>query len=332
MPDSSPSVLIVRLDAVGDALALTPLIAALRAAGARVGIVLRPINAKLFALGTFDRVHVAHFELRSSTRGNLAAIAREADALAVAGYSHALIASEDPGGYRIARAARIPVRIGFENGWGKPFKTLWVRMLCTQTIRRTAGLDARAPHEAQVLFELGRTILGDAAEPTRDARVLRPLVLDDEPIPDRRVAFQITDKWERLGARFDDVVELVRRIAVRHDIRLIAPSRESAYADRIEDATATQVERFVELAPWKSAIAAARVLVAPDSGALHVAGMVGTPTVAAFAPIREFALQTARWSPWAAPYRIVKMEGAWPIVAEDAVEELLSGRRTIYTG
>ena len=60
--------------------------------------------------------------------------------------------------------------------------------------------------------------------------------------------------------------------------------------------------------------------------------MIGTPTVAAFPPTAQFALQTARWSPWAAPYRIVKMDAAWPIVAEDAVEDLLSGRRAIYTG
>lgn len=330
MPDSSPSVLIVRLDAIGDALALTPLVAALRAGGSRVGIVLRPVNAQLFARGAFDQVHVARFELRSSSRENVQTIAREGRALAHLGYSHALIATEDPGGYRIARAAEIPVRIGFENGWGKPLKTLWVRMLCTQTIRRTAGLDARAPHEAQVLFELGRSILGAGAEPSRDVRFLRPLVLDDEPAPDGRIALQITDKWERLGTKLDDVVELVRRIAARHDVRLIAPSREGAYADRFEQAASMPVERFDDLAPWKSAIAAARALVAPDSGALHVAGMIGTPTVAAFAPVSQFALQTARWSPWAAPHRIVKMDGAWPIVAEDALEDILSGRYATY--
>jgi ADP-heptose:LPS heptosyltransferase len=332
MPDSSPSVLIVRLDGIGDALALTPLVAALRDAGCRVGIVLRQVNEGIFSRRAFDRVHLAGFELRSSSRENLRAIAREGQTLARAEYSHALIATEDAGGYRLTRASRIPTRIGFENGWGKPFKTLWVRALCTRTIRRTAGLDERAPHEAEVLFELGRAILGDEAEPPRDPQRLRPLVLDDEPVVDQRVALQVTDKWERLGARLEDVAETARRIAERNEVRAIAAQCEAAYADRFEVAAAMPVERFDDVAPWKRAIAAARVLVAPDSGALHVAGTIGTPTVAAFPATPAFALQTARWSPWAAPHRIVKMEGLWPIVVQDALEDLLSGRQPIYRG
>ncbi len=58
MNSITPSVLIVRLDAIGDALTTAPLIAALRAHGMRVGIVLRPVNAQVFAPGALDRVHV----------------------------------------------------------------------------------------------------------------------------------------------------------------------------------------------------------------------------------------------------------------------------------
>ncbi len=57
------------------------------------------------------------------------------------GYTHALVATEDPSGYRVARASGISHRIGFENGWGKPFKSLWVRAHLTQTLHRSAGLD-----------------------------------------------------------------------------------------------------------------------------------------------------------------------------------------------
>ncbi len=316
MPDTSPSVLIVRLDAIGDALALTPLVAALRARGCGVGIVLRTVNAQVFAPGAFDRIHVED----------------GARALAAFGYTHALVATEDPRGYKLAAAARIPVRIGFDNGWGKPLKTLWVRRICTRTVRRTAGLDARAPHEAAVLYELGRSVLGPVAEPSRDPRVLRPLVMESDPPADSRVVLQVTDKWERLGAPLSGLTDLAARIAARHGLRAIAAARESPYADRFSAATGIPVERFTALSPWKAAIAAARVVVAPDSGALHVAGMTGTPTVALFAATPEFRLQSARWAPWAAPHRIVAMDGAWPTVAADAVGDLLSGRRRIYTG
>ena len=61
-------------------------------------------------------------------------------------------------------------------------------------------------------------------------------------------------------------------------------------------------------------------------------GMIGTPVVACFSPDR-FALQSRRWSPWAAPHRIVSMQQQWPLVAQDALEDLLSeGSRFSYTG
>jgi ADP-heptose:LPS heptosyltransferase len=317
----SPSVLLVRLDALGDALSLVPLIASLRRRACRIGAVLRPANAQIFSARALDRVHVAG---DASPREIAAHIASEC-------YGTALIATEKPEGYRLAYRARIPRRIGFENGWGKPLKTLWIRRLCTRTVFRTAGLDPRAPHECDVVFSLARTIV-DEVEAPRDARVLRPYVIDDEPAPDERIAFQVTDKWQRLGGSLDDVAALAQRLAARHELRFIAAEREGAYALEFARASGFAAERFPTLAPWKNAIAAARALVAPDSGAVHVAGMVGTPVVSCFA--REaFALQAKRWAPWAAPHRIVCMADAWPLVAADALEDLLSGNPQFsYTG
>ncbi len=313
------SVLIVRLDAIGDALTTVPLIAALRRYGMRVGAVLRPVNADVFSSRALDRVHVAD-------HGDLVAEIRAEN------YDYALIPTEKPLAYRIAKAARISHRVGFENGWGKPLKTLWIRRMCTETIFRTASLDPAAPHECEVVFKLAHRLVPEP-EPPRDPAVLRPLVIDDEPIPDERIAVQITDKWERLGARTEEIVELAGRIAQAHSVRLIGSSQERAYCERVSDAMKLPVETFDELSAWKTSIAAARALVAPDSGAVHVAGMTGTPVVSCFAA-RDFALQTGRWSPWAAAHRIVKMEGeSWPLVAADALAPLLSGSRSaVYRG
>ncbi|HTX58101.1 MAG TPA: hypothetical protein VMH02_00395, partial [Verrucomicrobiae bacterium] len=66
MPQSSPSVLIIRLDAIGDALALVPLLAALRAREIPADVVLRPVNAEALSSRAVRRVLVAPFEQRST--------------------------------------------------------------------------------------------------------------------------------------------------------------------------------------------------------------------------------------------------------------------------
>jgi ADP-heptose:LPS heptosyltransferase len=323
MPEVSPSVLIIRLDAIGDALALTPAIAALRRKGIPVDAVLRPSNARVFAAGAVREVVVAEFALRSDAPETLEAIERLGHALRARAYSHVLVATEDPGGYRLAGTVNAPARIGFEDPLGKPLKALWTSRLLTQRVYRNARLTANTAHECATLFRLVAPLTDETA-PTRDVEQLRPLVLDVEPQPDGRVAVQVTDKWERLGMPLEGVVELVRRLAAASDLHLLSSSGETAYAQAMQGATGMPVDAFDDLAPWKAAIAAADALVTPDSGALHVAGMIGTPVVAVFPPARDFAAQVARWSPWAAPHRIVPAGADWPTRAADALAQLLS--------
>jgi ADP-heptose:LPS heptosyltransferase len=312
MPVSSPSVLIIRLDAVGDALALTPMLAAFYAHSIPVDVVLRAENADIFAGRALRQAIVAQ-----------SAIEQLGPALRERHYSHVFVVTEDPAGYRLAGATRAPLRIGFTNLFGKPFKTLWALRFINRLVYRSAGLDRRAPHECEVLFRLSSSLLGDA-EPTRDPSALRPMLLDTENIPaDERIAVQITDKWERLGIAFSDVVELVSRLRGFGGVRGLASAKEDAYAARVATATGLAIDRFEQLQPWKEAIGAARAIVAPDSGALHVAGMLGTPVVGIFPPQRDFALQVARWSPWAAVHRIVRTDPGWPKKASDALAQLI---------
>lgn len=323
MPEGSPSVLIIRLDAVGDALALTPLLAALRRHAVPTDVVLRPENAGIFSSRAVRNETIARFELRSSAKSNLAAIERLGMELRDRAYTHVLIATEDPGGYRLARAVGTAVRIGFADPWGKPFKALWSRRLLTRSIYRSAGLDRRGPHECEVLFALGSALTGPKG-PTREVGELRPLVLEREPAPDERIAVQITTKYERLGLSIADVIDLVRRLASTGELHLLSARREAFFAQRIAEETGLAVSYFDALEPWKSAIGAAAAIVAPDSGAMHVAGMTGTPVVAIFPPRNDYALQVARWAPWAAPHRIVRGDFGWPARASDALAQLRS--------
>ncbi|MBV8345739.1 MAG: hypothetical protein JO190_12220 [Candidatus Eremiobacteraeota bacterium] len=323
MPEVSPSVLIIRLDGIGDALALTPLLSALRGRAIPVDVVLRRANAAIFAPAAARRIVTADFEMRSASQPNIDRIEALGRGLRGHGYSHVLVATEDPGGYRLAGAIAAPVRIGFTNGLGKPLKSLWSRRFLTTAVYRSAGLDPRGRHECEVLFQLGHSLVGDVT-PAKEAPELRPLVIEGPSQSDERVAVQITDKWERIGIPLPDVVELVRRLASSAELRFLCARSEAPYAERIAAATGNAIDFFDDLIEWKAAIAAAAALVAPDSGATHVAGMVGTPVVSVFPSGRDFPLQVARWAPWAAPHRIVRAGEGWPARAADALVDLLS--------
>lgn len=270
-----------------------------------------PANAKIFAARAAREVFVAPFEQRSSTRENLASIARFGALLRKNAYSHVLVATEDPGGYRLARAVGAPNRIGFVNGLGKPLKTIWASTFLTQTLHRSAGLDRKAPHECNVLFELGRSLLDEGAHATQDVVALRAMVLEHDVPPGQNIVFQVTDKWDRLGIAFDDVVLALQALSLRGSVRAITAESERAYAERVSVAARMEVETFDDLESWKEAIGSAAMLVAPDSGAIHVAGMVGTPVIAVF-PLEHFDLQVARWAPWASVSRIIPAEPGWP--------------------
>ncbi len=326
MPHCSPSVLVIRLDGIGDALALTPLLAALHARNVPVDIVLRKQTAAVFSSGAGRRIEAAPFALRSNSRTNRAHIDAFGDALRTRDYSDVLVATEDPSGYLLAQRIGAPRRVGFANGLRKPFKTLWVRALLTRTIYRAAALDAAPRHECEILFALGSHLIGEA-HPTRDLSRLRPLVLDRDVARDDRIALQVTRKWLQFGASMQDVATLVLTIAREFSLRCIASDSEGAFADAVMSRTGVEVERFPSLEPWKQAIADASALVAPDSGATHVAGMVGTPAVALFPRMRHLERQIARWYPWACPHEALTIEGGWPDRSAAALRTLTSARR-----
>ncbi|NNM98508.1 MAG: glycosyltransferase family 9 protein [Candidatus Eremiobacteraeota bacterium] len=327
MTDSS-SALIVRLDALGDTLALAPLLLALREAGIPTDLVLAPAARELFVRGALRRAFVATFAQRDESAANRAAIDAFADELRPNRYSHVLVATEDPAGYRLAAAIGTPHRIGFQNGWGKPLKSLWVRSLLSETLYRSAGLDARAPHECEVLFALGASLLAPGARPSQDAAALRGLILSRDLAPSHRVALQLTSKWERLGIPVAEVRGFLERACERvGEIALFAPAAERA---KISELTAglAGIEWFEDLPSWIAAIATAEVLVAPDSGAIHVAGILGTPCVAIYESGRDFELQRARWHPWAAPAATLEGNAEWPQRALSELESLRESLRS----
>ena len=182
-------------------------------------------------------------------------------------------------------------------------------------------MDPRGPHECEVLFALGEPLVGRGTPPS-DVAELRPLVLEREPERVDAIAIQVTDKWERLGIPSEHVTDLIHRLGAYGVPQLLSAARETGYAQTIGAATGIPISYFDELEPWKSAIASATVLVTPDCGALHVAGMIGTPVVAIFPPQPGYALHVARWAPWAAAHRVIRADFGWQARASDAVAPL----------
>jgi ADP-heptose:LPS heptosyltransferase len=210
-------------------------------------------------------------------------------------YDVALIASEEPEAYRLA--AGLPERVGFVTGWAKPIKTLWVRRQLTRAIFRRASLSDADGHEVETLYRLGGALVGDGAS-SRDPQALRTILQGAAPAPARGgIVLQLGTKWTALGVPAERVRAIATALAAHGARAIVSPAEADAARALAGD---VPLEVLPSLAAWKNAIDGAAVVVSPDTGAVHLAGMLGVPVVAVFGAERA-AAQIARWRPWASP-------------------------------
>jgi ADP-heptose:LPS heptosyltransferase len=271
-------VLLVRYDGVGDTVVAAPLLAALLDAGHEVGIVFRPDLIRAHGVADIEQPHSILEDIKARA------------------YEIALIATEKPYGYTLAKSAGIPKRIGFWNGFEKPFKGLWVRGLCTGV--RLRGMSFATRHEAETLFSLGRGLHSEE-QPTRDVERLRHLFTRAQKPRQNALAVQITPKWKNDDA-LEPFLAYVQRLAQHTEVRLIGAASEEAFLAEVERRGGIGVERHQEIGSWIERIAFSRALLTPDTGAAHVAGMTGTPVIDIF-PSKANRAFRARWCPWASP-------------------------------
>ena len=329
-------VLLVRLDGIGDAAVCVPLIAALREAGNEVGVALTTRNAGLFARDAILAEHVleripwpAHGSTPEST-------ARATAEVAAMRYDVALIASEESEAF--ALAAPIRERVGFTTGWARPLKTLWVRARTTRTVSRSQHAGGEDAHEVEVIYRLGTVLVQRAAPPTQ-VSALRPLLIQDAVSNDVRrgerddqsaisagearagapIIVQAGPKWSSTGVPVAVQRAIFERLAPHARI-VSAPSDVEA----VRESTGLVPETFGELRAWVDALASARVVVTVDTGAAHVAGMLGTPVVDVF-PDAHFEAQVRRWRPWASPYRAFRASEVDGGPASRFIETVLDG-------
>ncbi|MBV8602809.1 MAG: hypothetical protein JO359_14695 [Candidatus Eremiobacteraeota bacterium] len=296
-------ILLVRLDGIGDALACAPLVAALRAAGHELGVALSQANAAIFSETAFEWTHVlrrnpwpAHGHAREDVSATIASARR-------IGYELALIASEEPDAYALA-AGCAPRRVGFVNGWEKPLKSLRARRFLDRAIVRPASLSRHTEHEVETLFRLGGRLF-DERTPTRDLARLRPLVVGGGGETERGeyLALQLGPKWDAAGIERAVLARLEAALVEVLPVQRLGANDRTGFAS--ED----------EMRAWKRTIAAARVLVTPDGGAAHVAGMTGTPCVDLFPAGAHLRAQMRRWAPWASRSALLVADRDAPVVS-----------------
>lgn len=285
-------VLVVRLDGIGDALVCTPLIAALRAAGHQVSLAMSDRNADVFAPGTADATHVLE-RIPWPRHGSTPLSRARAEAeIAAQRYDVALIASEEPEAYELAAPVR--ERVGFTTGWAKPLKSLWIGRRVTRAIRRAATVRGARVHEAAIVFSLGAGYVG--GPPERNAARLRPLILGAGAPPERRgIVMQLGAKWNAIGIADATLARIAATLAERGARFIAAPAEIAAERARLPAFT---IDAPPTTRAWIDAIDGAATLVSTDTGAAHLAGMIGVPVADVF-PDRHFDVQTQRWLPWA---------------------------------
>ncbi len=284
-------ILIVRLDGIGDALVATPLLDALAAAGHDLGIALSDRNADVFVRERFIATHVLERIPWPNHGATPASRERAEREIALARYDVALVASEEPDAYTLARP--IPERVGFTTGWAKPLKSLWARRSLTRAVHRKARATSAREHEVRTLFRLGAGYV--ASEPTDEAARLRRWLVDG-PLPPRAgIVVQLGEKWRTSGVD-DETLEVTIRSLRGRDARfIVAPAERDAIAQRFPELTLIAP---ASTRAWIAALDGAAAVVTVDTGAAHAAGMLGVPCIDVF-PDRNADAQIRRWRPWA---------------------------------
>jgi ADP-heptose:LPS heptosyltransferase len=295
------NVLLVRADGIGDALCCVPLVAALHAGGHEVGAVLGTRNATIFARRALREVHVLERipwpRHGSTVESRKAALAR----VRACGYDVALVASEEMDAYEFARDSGIARRVGYANGWEKPLKSLRIRALVGKVLVRPASAARASEHEVETMFRLGAGLSAERA-PSRDPERLAGLVLDVPARAHGNVVLQVSRKLAPEGLDLA-VYGAVARELIAGGTRVLATGDDAEALAEVARSSGAEPRADLDLEAWKACIGGARALVTPDSGAAHVAGMLGVPCVDCFPQRDTTARDITRWRPWAARYR-----------------------------
>ncbi len=309
------AILLVRLDGVGDAALCIPALEGLRRSfpDAAFGAVCSRANAALFS------PRVAHLHVYDPAQPAQALAAE----LAAVSYTRAIVATEEVAGYKLARLSGARIRTGFWHRLQKPFKSLWQRSQLSHAVYRPAAWTSSPEHEVATLYRLAAAAgaaLPVPAEPGDLRAWLRVEDSDASRAARGALAFQITPKMLTAGwgpTALAQLVSVTLEISGYERAVLLASAQDESLAcSLLEHAPPglaaggrVQVLAGFTLPRWLGALASAAALVTPDTGAAHVAGMLGAGVVDLFDEA-GFERLSQQWHPWAGAWRCL-VKPAW---------------------
>ena len=276
------SSLVVQTAFLGDVVLTTPLLAALAARHGPVDVVTTPGAAPL--LETHPAVRrVIPYDKRG-TDGGLRGLVRLARELRAERYECAYLPHRSLRTAALAWLARIPVRIGFRDGW---------RPLYTVARRRPQG-----GHEIDRLLALAGEAAGTYAVE------LHPTPEDEQTVTALLAAGEVRGPFAALAPgsiwgskRWPYYGDLARGLAERVPVVVVGGPEDAGLGEETIRAVTGGKGRYgavnacgkLTLRQSAALIARAAVLVTNDSATLHLATAAGTPLVAVFGPtIPEF--------------------------------------------
>lgn len=327
----APRILLVRPDHLGDVLLTTPAIAALRAAlpDAHLIALVGPWGAEALSNNPhLDEIHLTRFPGMVRTLSPSPApwapytqLIREAQRLARWRIDAAIVFRADYWwGAAMLALAGIPIRVGYD------------RAPADRALSHRDNWPAEPEHAAQSALRLAASAasaLGasSAAEPPwtpatnplifaldEDARAwanawleraglssgARPLLV--HPGAGAAVKLWTVDAWarvvERLASEFGVPVIVAGTRAEANLVNVITQAARSPYP-------VAAFDMDVPLTRYAALLAAVRMVLGVDSGALHLATAVGTPTVRLFGPT-----DPAVFGPWGPAERHLVVRGA----------------------
>jgi heptosyltransferase-2 len=270
--------LVIQTAFLGDVVLTTPLLRALAEQDGPLDVVTTPAAAPLLETHAAVR-RVIPYAKRGADRG-WPGLSRLARRLRAEAYGAAYLPHRSLRSAAVAWLARVPRRVGFEDGW---------RLLYTETRRRpTEG------HEVDRLLALagprpapGRHQMPDL-ETTIPDRARAEGFLREHHLREPFAALAPGSIWG--SKRWPAFPLLAERLAPRVGIVVVGGAEDASLAAEVTTAVARVGGRAasacgrLSLRESVEVIRRACVLVTNDSAPLHFAQAVGTPTVALFGP------------------------------------------------
>lgn len=318
MTEPIRKILLIRLDHMGDAILMAPMLDALRRRCPDAAITCL-VSSRTYPVFEHDRRidQLATFDLHGASgaeKRRLAGWVRRQ------GFDLVIALTEKFWAAMWSLYSGAPLRIGFDAGLYQPLQLLWRLPAFNHRIRTQND-----PHVVSPFHEVQRYL-----------RLLEPLGVSVEAGPitvglDPAAAAWAHEQWERLelspaaipvGVHFCEMwgtegwqpslaLDIIDEL-LRQDERIVvigtAGPGEAALLEHLQGRLPTRRFRLVSgmtFSQWVELVKRFRAYLSYETGSAHIGAAAGVPTAMVF-PWQWYLHRSSRWHPWGVPYRTLR--------------------------